>query len=183
MFWLMLSIREERHNLVEDLRITPNPNITHMENPIDAEVNSSNDGKYGLAVSPIAAAYLNETGKWGKFLAIVGFIVMGLIVLAGLFAGKLFATLGQTAGMPYAGLIGVFYILIAVLYFFPILYLFNFSSRIRKALQTKDNQTLDSAFENLKSHYKFMGIFMIIILGIYVVFGAIALISVMAMSR
>ena len=43
--------------------------------------------------------------------------------------------------------------------------------QLKAALLSKNNSTLDAAFENLKSHYKYIGILMIIVLGIYVFFG------------
>ena len=48
---------------------------------------------------------------------------------------------------------------------------------MRTALATKNTQELDAAFENLKSHYKFIGILMIITLSIYVLFGGGALLA------
>ena len=67
---------------------------------------------------------------------------------------------------------GLIYLIIGAVYFFPILYLYRFSSLIRKALQNKDTQILDIAFRNLKAHYKYIGILMIIALGIYVLMFA-----------
>ncbi len=128
-----------------------------------------------LTVTPQASGYLHETSRWSKFLAILGFCFIGLMVLGGLFAGTLFATLGDT--MPYPGLISVIYIAMALLYFFPVFYLFRFSNQIRVALHTKDTRTLEGALENLKSHYKFIGILMIILLSIYILIGGGALLT------
>jgi len=72
---------------------------------------------------------------------------------------------------------GLMYVLIGLLYFFPVYYLFKFSSKVRTALMTKNTQELETAFENLKSHYKFIGILMIITLSIYVLFGGGALLA------
>lgn len=129
-----------------------------------------------LTVSPLASGYLSETGKWGKFLAILGFVLVGLMVIVGLFAGTIFSSMDQA--LPFPGfMMGLFYILFALLYFFPVYYLFKFSNQVRGALVTKNSQALDSAFENLKSHYKYIGIFMIIILSIYVLIGGGALLA------
>ena len=129
-----------------------------------------------LTVSPLASGYLNETGKWGKFLAIVGFCVIGLIVMIGLFAGTIFSSMGEA--LPFPGfLMGLIYVAVGLLYFFPVYYLFKFSNQVRTALINKNSQQLDSAFENLKSHYKFIGILMIITLSMYVLFGGGALLA------
>ena len=145
-----------------------------MENENIIDAGSFNNGQ--LTVSPLASGYLSETGKWGKFLAIIGFCVIGLIVLMGLFAGTLFSSMD--AALPFPGFVmGLLYVLIGLLYFFPVYYLFKFSSKVRSALMTKNTQELDAAFENLKSHYKFIGILMIITLSIYVLFGGGALLA------
>ena len=39
---------------------------------------------------------------------------------------------------------------------------------MKKALATKNEETLANAFEMLKSHYKFLGVFTIITLSLYV---------------
>ena len=77
-------------------------------------------------------------------------------------------------GDPYEGLgftsgiLGFIYVIIALIYFFPISYLFKFAKKMKNALKSSDNTELTSAFSNLKSHYKFIGIFTIIILSLYV---------------
>ncbi len=86
------------------------------------------------------------------------------------------ATFGSA--MPYPGfLVGFIYVLMGLLYFFPIYYLFRFSAQVRPALASKNPQDLESALENLKSHYKFIGILMIVMISIYVLIGGGALIA------
>jgi hypothetical protein len=68
----------------------------------------------------------------------------------------------------------VFYLLVALLYFFPVYYLFQFSVKMKAALAQQSSELLQQAFENLKSHYKFMGILMIVVLGFYVIILAFA---------
>ena len=85
------------------------------ENIVDAEASSYQNAH--LVVSPIALEHLNETGKWGKFLAIVGFCFIGLAIIGGLFAGTIFSMMGSSnADMPFPGfLIGVIYIVMGLL--------------------------------------------------------------------
>ncbi len=89
-------------------------------------------------------------------------------------------TEGQMRHMPFGpGLIfGVVYIGMGLLYFFPTLYLFKFSKKLKIALSNKDNDALDTAFSNQKSLYKFYGIMMILVISLYVIFGLFALIAV-----
>lgn len=136
----------------------------------------------GLTISNTAINDLSETGKWTKFLSIIGFIFSGLIVIMGFFAGSIMSLIpnGQIDNM-FNGIgiiIGGMYILIGLLYFFPSWYLFKFSQKIKKALSTQNNNdlNLNAAFKNQKSFYKFWGIYMIITIGIYVLLILIALI-------
>jgi hypothetical protein len=59
-----------------------------------------------------------------------------------------------------------FYIVIAIVYFFPIYYLFKFSEDLKFALEMGHEEQLTSAFRWLKSHYKFIGILLIIFTGL-----------------
>ena len=126
-----------------------------------------------LSLSVKSINFLSETGNWVLFFAILGFLGIGLMILIGIFAGSIFASIGsEEMGLPFPGvLFGVIYIILAGLYFMPILYLFNFSTKIKKALTEKNNQTLEEAFKNLKSHYKYVGVFTIIMISIYLIFG------------
>jgi hypothetical protein len=118
-------------------------------------------------------AYILEIARWGRFIGIVGFIGIGLMVIIALFAGAMMAsamsTLGQASPFAGAGGIGVtvLYLLVALLYFFPVYYLFKGATGLRNGVRNGDITSLEDGFKNLKSHYKFIGIFLIIVLSIY----------------
>ena len=114
------------------------------------------------------------------------------MVLLAFFGGALMGTamtsaMGDNADETanVAAYIGPFltvvYLLFAVLYFFPVLYLYRFSVKMEEGLRAQNGDTVELAFQNLKSLFKFMGLFMAVILGFYgvmLVFGvAIAGIS------
>ena len=126
-----------------------------------------------LQLNDSAKGFLKETAKWTYFLSILGFIGIGLIVLLALFAGALFAFIGnliqETHNLGWVGgsFISVIYLIIAAIYFFPIYYLYNFSSKLKIALKNNDSAILANSFENLKSHYKYIGIASLIILSFY----------------
>ncbi len=115
--------------------------------------------------------FLKETGKWAKFLSIVGFVSMGIMIIAALFASTLPNTIPglENTLMSSAGLISSLYVLMAAIYFFPFYYLFQFSNKINKAFKLKDNRLLEDSFKNLKSHYKFIGVFTLIFILFYIV--------------
>lgn len=137
--------------------------------------------KFELGISEEIKDYLRETSTWAYFLSILGFIGLGLMVLLGLFFGAIMSSL--PGGDPYnelgfsGGFLGIIYVIFALIYFFPILYLFMFAKKMKDALRTNDNIELTAAFSNLKSHYKFIGIFTIVILSLYVLIFIIGLIA------
>jgi hypothetical protein len=124
-----------------------------------------------LTISRTAAYHLRETSKWAYFLSILGFIFTGLIVVIGLFAGSFLSTAmqGQANTMPegMSVFISAFYVLMGLVYFFPSLYLFRYSQKLKSAISTKDSNELLVAFENQKSMYKFWGIFAIVMMCLY----------------
>ncbi|MFT5748289.1 MAG: hypothetical protein ACI9XO_004794 [Paraglaciecola sp.] len=126
----------------------------------------------GIAITHESRAYLQEAAKWGKFLAIVGFVFIGIIALIAVFAGSIMGTmmgeLGGGHGFPGGGIfLTVLYLGIAALYFFPCLYLYKFSTQTKMALLTNSTQGLSESLKNLKSMFKFMGIFTAVILSLY----------------
>ena len=137
---------------------------------------------FKLEVEEVSSRFLAETAKWGKFLSIVGFIITGFIVIAALFAGTMLASMpgiGDAALM--AGGMSIFitilYLAIALLYFFPCLYMYRFSVRMKRALYENNQDVLNSSFGSLKSCFKFIGIMTIIFLSLYAlafIFGMFA---------
>ncbi|WP_163514870.1 DUF5362 family protein [Gelidibacter japonicus] len=136
---------------------------------------------FELNLPPAILGFLKETSTWTYFLSILGFIGIGLMILGGLFFSL--ALNLMPGGNPYAGLgvdmsyFGMIYVVIALFYFFPVLYLFNFSRKMKSALSSNNNDELTAAFSNLKSHYKFIGIFTIVIISIYVLIFVLAMIA------
>ncbi len=120
--------------------------------------------------------YLLETSKWGKFLAIVGYVGMGLLLLLGVvfIAGfSVFRSISN-AGLPLR-IMGFVYILISLLYYFPLTYLYKFSIQLKQGFNSTDQQSVTTGFKNLKSLFKFMGIFAIVVLSIYALIIIVAL--------
>lgn len=145
-----------------------------MENLEIKETENRNE----LVLEIQAEAYLRETGKWAKFLAIVGFIIMGFMAIGAIVMFAISGSMGSLMPFPM-WIIGFIYLLIAVVYCFPIYYLLQFSNKAKAALYIRSSQTLTESMEYLKSHYKFMGILMIVLLALYPI-GIIAAIIVSA---
>lgn len=120
-----------------------------------------------LTISTQNKEHLQEAAKWAYFLAIVGFVGLGLMVLGGLivmFVGASASRLGAGAEM---GVFGIIYLVMAALYFFPMYYLFLFAQKIKSACASSSQTDMDGGLENLKSLFKFLGIFTIVIISLY----------------
>lgn len=116
---------------------------------------------------------LAEIGKWGKLVAIVGFVFIGLILIMGFaltFGGsaisKELANLGKQSE-ELTPAIGISYMVIALVYFFPIRYLYDFSIYVKQAVEFNDQESMVYSFNRLKSLLRFMGIIAIIFIGFY----------------
>lgn len=137
-----------------------------MEN----QINFFREDNQKLEVTSFIKENLSQTAKWAKFLAIVGFVglvIMCLIAVLMLTVGSFISYQLNTPFNP--GVLGVTYLTIVLVYFFPLKYLYDFSVKMKKALNLTDNQAFSESFSALKSHYKFIGILMIISLSIYLI--------------
>jgi len=128
---------------------------------LNLSMNLSNESKF----------YLNEIRKWTFFLSILGFVLLGIMMI-GAFSAS--AIINQISGedIPFSGItLGIPYLFIGGIYFFPIYYLFKFSTKMKEAVLEENELSATEAFKNLKSHYKFMSILMIVMLAIYLILG------------
>ena len=112
---------------------------------------------------------LNKTRKWAMFLAIIGFIFLGLIIVMGLAAGTFFKTFNSVnaeKGIPgYLMYLPV--IAVTIIYFFPVLFLFRFSKHSALAITNYDNLEFHKAIKNLKFYFAYLGVLIIIVFVIY----------------
>lgn len=128
-----------------------------------------------LQIDEQAGNYLSQTATWAKFLAIVGFLVCGLLVIAGIFIKTLLDNYRLSDDYMQYGInnsdattvIIIVYIGMAVLFFFPYLYLYRFAARMQKALRDNNQTILNNSFKNIKACFHYVGIVTIVILSIY----------------
>ncbi len=137
---------------------------------------SSSFENFELHLSNQAKEFLRETAKWAYLLSIVGFIFIGLMIVLGIFMGTMMSTLETPASIPGA-LLSVFYIGISLIYLFPVLYLYRFASKMKKAFAENNNEDLEEGFKNLKSHYKFIGVATLILIGFYAIVFLVGIFS------
>ena len=136
-----------------------------------------------LQVTPQIENYLTESARWGKFLAIIGFVLCGIMVIIAFFIPMFLFRLPPYNNLPAAyttsmqtGLTFI-YLLIGVLFFFPCFYLYKFSVKMQVALKSISQENFDESFMNLKSIFKFYGIMTIIFLSFYALIFVIAMIG------
>lgn len=136
-----------------------------------------------LQLSPQAQGYLTESAKWGKFLAIMGFILCGLMIIIAFFIPAYLSQMSEyntlpstmTSSMKVGMTVG--YLLIAVLFFFPCLYLYKFSTKMQIATKNINQENFDESLMNLKSMFKFYAILTIIMLSFYALIFIIVIIA------
>ena len=137
-----------------------------------------NQNLFDLQIDQQTFNYFSESAKWAKFLAIVGFVYCGLIILAAVFAGTIVAAMfpmmgaagGEMDGAAAmgGGFITFFYLILGLVYFFPCLFLYRYASQMQLAIQHNEQQKMQNSIRNLKSFFKFFGIVTIIMLTLMV---------------
>ncbi|MFN8393110.1 MAG: DUF5362 family protein [Bacteroidia bacterium] len=138
-------------------------------NPFDKD--SSQQGAGG-GISQYGIDMLAGAARWARFLAIVGFIMCGLMVLGGMIVMMAGGTMPRRSfGDPDipAFVLGLYYCIAALIYFFPTLQLNNFASRTLNAIVTNNQATLESGFESLRNMFRLTGIYTIVGIGLMVV--------------
>jgi hypothetical protein len=135
-----------------------------------------------ITLNSKSKSFLREISKWAFFFAILGFIGIVFMVIGAILVGTIYAPmldmLAQQQGISSLGItLTITYLVMALLYFMPVLYLFKFSRKMKTALATKNDEVLANAFENLKSHYKFVGVLTIIMISLYVLLIGFSLVA------
>lgn len=137
-----------------------------------------------LQVSELMISRLNETARWARFLSIVGFVMVALFLLGAFMLPRILSETTYSDGTLYtytATGVTINFIIMAILLFFPCLFLFRFATRVRYAMAHHHQGYFENAFDNLKSTFKFYGILTIIVLGIYAL--AFVLVAIVALMQ
>ena len=131
-----------------------------------------------IMVSDEMLAALKSTRPWVMFLSILGFICLAFMVLGSLMFIVVGSAVTQQAKLPafFGPGFGMLELLLALIYFFPFLYLLRYGIAIGN-IPGYGQAAMERALQQQKSFWKFMGILMIILLVLYAVIfiGAITL--------
>ncbi len=135
-----------------------------------------------LTLNTKSKAFLREIAKWTFFFSILGFIAIAFMIIAAILVGTVYAPMldmvAHQQGISSLGItLSITYFVMALLYVMPVLYLFKFSRKMKTAIATKNEETLADALENLKSHYKFIGVLTIIMISLYILLIGFSLVA------
>lgn len=128
-----------------------------------------------IEISPETIKHLNSLRKWSMFLAVSGFIFLGLIIILGFITGTFltaFKSGQKTYGIPDTMVLASF-IGLALITFFPVFFLFHFSKHTTLAISNHDSREMHKALRSLKRFFLFIGIILILTIVLY--FSAIVL--------
>ena len=130
----------------------------------------NNTGKKNLEFDQETLKNLNAIRKWSMFLALLGFIVVGFLLIAGLVAGTFFSFFrSDEVGLGVLeSLTFILSVIIGAVYFMPVLFLFRFSRQTAKALRSSGQEDFRKAFRNLRAFFTYIGILAIIVILIYI---------------
>ncbi len=121
-----------------------------------------------LEITDTLKSYLLDAAKWGRFLAVIGIISCLLMVVGAFYAGYYVSHLpSYSFGSSMGQAVTAFYIFFAVIWFYPCLFLYKFSVKLLLALKSSSQECIESAFINLRSAFKFLGIVTIVILSLW----------------
>ncbi len=135
--------------------------------------------KFEMQFDESAKGFLKETAKWANVLSIIGFVgigFMGLAAISGLLSSKITTlNIGSLNGIT-GKVIALIYMILIVVYFFPVYYLNKFATNVKKAFKENDSSVLTESFKYLKSHFKYIAVFTISFIVLYISVIVIALI-------
>jgi len=135
------------------------------ENPYQSPQTEAN------AVNPLSGRvltenmlfYLRGASPWLRFVGVVGFIFLG-IILVGLLAMILgVGSLADSLGLgSLTSFVFIIYLPTLVIMFFLVFFTYRFGRRIQTYLHTGDTADLEDAFKNNKSYWTLTGVLYII---------------------
>jgi len=126
-----------------------------------------------LVITEDIRSYIYESARWTKFLAVVGFVFSAFTAMGAFGAGAFMSQLAAVQpGNPLvhmgAGVVTVLFLVFALLYFYPSLLLYSYSSAAKAAVLYANQEGLNIAMSKLKSFFKFWGILMMVLIAFYV---------------
>src|ERR1700754_4056851 len=117
-----------------------------------------------LIIDATGAQQIRGFASWAKFLCIIGFIFCGLIAIGAFFAGAIltsfnrYDTYGAGVATGLGAVLTIIYLILAVVYFIPTLFLFQSATKLQSAIRNIDQLLLNEGLTKLKAAFRFWGI-------------------------
>ncbi len=127
---------------------------------------------FQISLDDEAIFQCKEISKWAKFLGIIGFVFLGLLLLVSI-ATTFYLT--HTSGL--GTLIGSIYLAVVGIYIYPVFALFRFGKWMKMALTNADQVLFNKSLKSLKNCFLYIGIVTIILICIYGVLALVGLIT------
>jgi len=126
-----------------------------------------------LVVTEEMRSYFYDMSKWARFLSVIGFVIAAFLTLGSFGIGAAIKAnpgmLNQLGPLAPIGATGatIFYLLLALFFFYPSLLLFRFSTKGKQGILFGDQESLNDAIYHLKSLFKFWGVITIVLIASY----------------
>jgi uncharacterized membrane protein YdbT with pleckstrin-like domain len=120
-----------------------------------------------LQVDQSASRSLSDAARWARFLSIVGFIGMGLLILCLLLAGSAITNalsqLAPTMGLGESyGFVVAIVILAALIVGVLMYFLLRGATLIKRGIETRHQETFNNGLSSLKAYFTGYGVFAIL---------------------
>ncbi len=118
-----------------------------------------------LKIDTTTAKYLSTIAGWSKFLSILGFVISGIVIVAGII---LAAYLGGSRGGAFFGYFVAVIIYSAVI-FLPSRWLYLFAVKATASIDHNESDLLREGLRNLKNFFVFQSVMTLIFIGLYLI--------------
>lgn len=135
-------------------------------------------------ITPRMIELLSKTRPWVLLISILGFIVTGLMVLGGIGMAAMTAMSGG-GGAEMAGMgvgMGLVYLLVAVIYFFPCWFLLKYAGAIRNLVDGGGARAMEDALDRQYSFWRLIGVLTLVGIVIYAIILVVVVIAAVAAS-
>lgn len=153
---------ENFDNQIVEETVQNTPNAPH----------SFNDNEKDLMTQ--ACTYLYSISKWMKFFFVLMIIAIVFMVVCGIMFVSASSILGSEFPFP-AWIMGVLYLVLAVLYVIPAVYMKRIFKTAETTIISNDNEAMVEFLKNNKSLWKFFGILIIVMFGLSILVLPVAM--------
>lgn len=142
--------------------------MSDFDNPLDSGYGEQ------LSLGPSELSSLRKAGKWGRFISIVGLVMIALGVIVMFIGGGASLFLGASGGFNGAGSFVAMMLIIYGIMFGVTIYLnvllLQFSNSALRAVDMGSTSAVGSAFNSLAKLFNIVGILLIIYLAFVALF-------------